>query len=104
MTNQIEHNERKIRNSQRDKRLSPDGLWRSYPKVPNLLCYIKSGTFYGRLKVNGKIIRVPMRGYATECTCGSLLLFRHCLDATDVELLNAHAKIHLRIRGIHGVR
>src|SRR5271154_5427656 len=58
MTNQKRHNERnKNRISQRDERLSPDGLWRSYPKVPHLLCYVKSGTFYGRLKVKGKIIR-----------------------------------------------
>ena len=40
-----------------NKHLSPDGLWRSYPKVPNLVSYVKSGVFYGRLKVGGKLIR-----------------------------------------------
>jgi integrase len=49
-------NESKL-GSKREEHLSTDGLWRSYPKVPNLLCYVKSGIFYARLKVNGKIIR-----------------------------------------------
>jgi hypothetical protein len=42
--------------SKRVDRLSPDGLWHSCPKVPNLLQYVKSGVFYGRLKVDGKLI------------------------------------------------
>jgi integrase len=46
-----------IRKTNRSERLSPDGLWRSFPKVPGLLQYVKSGTFYGRLKVSGKLIR-----------------------------------------------
>ncbi len=43
--------------NKRLERLSPDGLWLSFPKVPGLLQYVKSGVFYGRLKVKGKIIR-----------------------------------------------
>src|SRR5665213_2360781 len=47
----------RVKNIKRDEHLSPDGLWRSFPKVPNLVSYIKSGVFYGRVKVNGKPIR-----------------------------------------------
>jgi integrase len=47
----------KVANPKRDERLSPDGLWRSFPKVPNLVCYVKSGTYFGRIKVHGKVIR-----------------------------------------------
>jgi integrase len=43
--------------SNKRKNLSLDGVWRTYPNVPNLLCYVKSGMFYGRLKVRGKQIR-----------------------------------------------
>jgi integrase len=41
----------------RGHRLSSDGKWRSFPKTPHLLQYVSSGTFYGRTKVHGKIIR-----------------------------------------------
>jgi integrase len=37
--------------------LSKDGQWRSFPKVPHLLQYVSNGNYYGRIKVNGKIIR-----------------------------------------------
>ncbi len=45
--------------SQRDNRarLSPDGKWRSFPKVPNLLQYVSTGLYFARCKVNGKLIR-----------------------------------------------
>ena len=38
-------------------RLSPDGKWRSFPKVHNLLQYTSTGLYFARLKVNGKLIR-----------------------------------------------
>lgn len=38
-------------------RLSKDGKWRSFPKVPNLLQYVSSGTYFARVKIQGKIIR-----------------------------------------------
>jgi hypothetical protein len=38
-------------------RLSKDGKWRSYPRVPHLLQYISSGAYFARIKVRGKIIR-----------------------------------------------
>jgi hypothetical protein len=41
----------------RDDRLSKDGQWRSFPKVPHLLQYASNGNYYGRIKIGGKIIR-----------------------------------------------
>ena len=41
----------------RHPNLSKDGKWRSFPKVPNLLQYVSTGTFYGRVTVDGKIYR-----------------------------------------------
>ena len=37
-------------------RLSKDGKWRSFAKVPCLLQYLNSGVYFARVKVNGKII------------------------------------------------
>jgi integrase len=51
------------RKNKRDERLSPDGKWRSFPKVPNLLQYVSTGLYYARVKVNGKLIR---RGLETK--------------------------------------
>jgi len=41
--------------------LSKDGQWRSFPKVPNLLQYVSTGTYYARVKVNGKVIRQSLK-------------------------------------------
>ncbi len=41
----------------RDIKLSPDGKWRSFPKTPNLLQYVNTGVYYGRVKIEGKIFR-----------------------------------------------
>lgn len=41
----------------RNESLSPDGKWRSFPKVPNLLQYVSTGVYFARTKVNGKLIR-----------------------------------------------
>ena len=38
-------------------RLSKDGQWRSFPKVPNLIQYVPNGNYYARIKVGGKVIR-----------------------------------------------
>jgi len=43
--------------TKRDKHLSKDGKWRSFPKVPNLVQYVSTGTYFGKLKVSGKQIR-----------------------------------------------
>ena len=45
----------------RDRNLSNDGKWRSFPKVPNLVQYISTGTFYGRVKVDGKLYRESLK-------------------------------------------
>ena len=38
-------------------RLSKDGKWRSFSRVPHLLQYVSSGAYFARIKVRGKIIR-----------------------------------------------
>jgi integrase len=38
-------------------RPSKDGKWRSFSRVPHLLQYSSSGTYFARIKVGGKIIR-----------------------------------------------
>jgi hypothetical protein len=38
-------------------RPSQDGKWRSFPRVPHLLQYISSGTYFARIKIKGKFIR-----------------------------------------------
>lgn len=43
--------------AKQQSRLSKDGRWRSFSKVPHLLQYVSSGTYYARLKIEGKIIR-----------------------------------------------
>lgn len=45
------------RRADRESNISPDGKWKSFPKVPNLLQYVPSGKFFGRVKVNGKLVR-----------------------------------------------
>ena len=45
----------------RDPNLSKDGKWKSFPKVPNLLQYVSTGTFYGRATVDGKIYRESLK-------------------------------------------
>jgi len=37
--------------------LSKDGKWRSFSRVPHLLQYVSSGTYFARIKIRGKIIR-----------------------------------------------
>jgi hypothetical protein len=38
-------------------RLSKDGKWRSFPRVPHWLQYVSSGTYFARIKIKGKLIR-----------------------------------------------
>ena len=45
----------------RDETLSKDGQWRSFPKVPHLLQYVSNGNYYGRIRVNGKLIRKSLK-------------------------------------------
>ena len=41
--------------------MSKDGHWRSFPHVPCLLQYVSNGNYYGRIRVNGKLIRVSLK-------------------------------------------
>ncbi len=43
--------------SKREANVSPDGKWRSFPKVPNLVQYVNTGVYFGRVKIEGKIFR-----------------------------------------------
>src|SRR5277367_3301482 len=45
------------RKSKRDATLSPDGRWRSFPKIPNLVQYVSTGNYFGRVKIDSKIFR-----------------------------------------------
>jgi len=56
-TTQDTKGDTKPRQNKRAERLSPDGKWRSFPKVPNLLQYVSTGLYFARVKVNGKLIR-----------------------------------------------
>jgi integrase len=38
-------------------RLSKDGKWRSFPRVPHLLQYVSSSTYFARIKIGGVIHR-----------------------------------------------
>jgi integrase len=49
-----------IPKTKRNPHLSKDGKWRSFPKVPNLLQYVMSGTYYARTKVHGKPVRLSL--------------------------------------------
>jgi len=40
-----------------NRNLSRDGRWRVFPKVPNLLQYVSTGTYFARVKVNGETVR-----------------------------------------------
>ena len=44
----------------RGHRESKDGRWRYFPKVPNLLQYKSTGTYYARAKVNGNNVRLSL--------------------------------------------
>lgn len=37
--------------------LSKDGKWRSFPRVPHLLQYVSSESYFARVKIRGKIVR-----------------------------------------------
>ncbi len=41
--------------------MSTDGKWRSLPKVPHLLQYVISGSYFGKVKINGRTIRKSLQ-------------------------------------------
>lgn len=56
-SNPDERRETKPAKLPRDVKISPDGKWRSFPKIPNLLQYVTTGAYFGRVKIEGKIFR-----------------------------------------------
>ena len=46
---------------ERAPRISPDGKWKSFPKSPNLLQYIRTGMYYARVKIGGKLVRRKLK-------------------------------------------
>jgi hypothetical protein len=57
MSTATEHTPTKGKQKNSACRLSKDGKWRSFPRVPHLLQYQNSGTYFARIKIKGKIIR-----------------------------------------------
>jgi hypothetical protein len=53
-------------------RLSKDGKWRSFSRVPHLLQYASSGTYFARIKVGArsfaKVLK-RMSGQPRNCEC-----------------------------------
>ncbi|MEI8040403.1 MAG: hypothetical protein WCL11_03270, partial [Verrucomicrobiota bacterium] len=43
--------------------VSPDGLWRSFPKAPCLMQYVPSGIYFARVRHKGKLFRQSCFGY-----------------------------------------
>src|SRR5688572_2951018 len=41
----------------RGAKLSKDGQWYSFPKVPNLIQYKSTGKYYARVRIRGKLLR-----------------------------------------------
>jgi integrase len=56
----------KPKRNNRSEHLSPDGKWRSFPKVPNLLQYVSTGLYFARVKVQGKTIRRSIKASTFE--------------------------------------
>ncbi len=53
--------QQRTRHTRNAFRLSKDGKWRSFPKLPHLLQYVSSGAYYARVKVSGKLIRESLQ-------------------------------------------
>ncbi|MCC7376099.1 MAG: site-specific integrase [Verrucomicrobiales bacterium] len=50
-------NSKAAKRTDADPRLSKDGRWRSFPKVPNLIQYVPNGAYYARVRSGGKLVR-----------------------------------------------
>ena len=61
-----------------DARLSKDGQWRLFPIEGNLLQYVGTGIFYGRVKAAGKTIRRKL--YTNVYTTAKLRLLDFLKD------------------------
>ena len=47
--------------TERDANLSLDRKWRSFPKVPNLVQYVNTSIYFGRVKIGGKVFRESLK-------------------------------------------
>ena len=56
----------------REQHLSKDGKWRSFPRVPNLLQYVSSGIYFGKVKISGKKIRLSLETDVWSVAVGKL--------------------------------
>ncbi len=73
-----------MNDNKRASTLSKDGCWRSFSKVPNLLQYFSTGTYYARVKVNGKIIRQSLK--TDVWTTAKLRLIDFLKDKTQARI------------------
>ncbi len=82
----------------RPQHLSPDGKWRSFPKVPNLLQYVSTGKYFARLKVEGKLIRRSIEATTFEEAKLALADFRkeHSEPEAGAGTVGAALKKYLR--------
>jgi len=65
-----------------EPKLSKDGKWRAFPKQPNLLQYVASKVYFGRIKTGGKIIR---RSLETDVYTTALLRLGDFLRENRIE-------------------
>ena len=56
----------------REQQLSKNGKWRSFPRVPNLLQYVSSGIYFGKVKIGGKKIRLSLQTDVWSVAVGKL--------------------------------
>ena len=84
--------------TKRNEHLSPDGKWRSFPKVPNLLQYVSTGKYFARVKVEGKLIRRSIEANTFEEAKLALGDFRkdHSEPETKAGTFGAALKSYLR--------
>ena len=84
--------------SKRAERLSPDGKWRSFPKVPNLLQYCSTGKYFARVKVQGKLIRRGIDASSFEQAKLALhdFLKQHAEPEAELGTFGAALKRYLR--------
>src|SRR5580704_9715275 len=70
-------------------KISSDERWKSFPKVPNLLQYVPTGKYYGRIKVLGKIVR---RSLETDVFTTAKLKLPDFIDGARKEILQNQAR------------
>jgi integrase len=90
----------------RTEHISPDGKWRSFPQVSNLLQYVSTGMYYGRLKVEGKLVRQKLNtnSFTTAKLKLADFLKKHLTPVPEVGTLGVGIRQYLRaIRDRHDI-